>query len=103
MPKAEASRRQPRLSVKLDPTLPYIIFDGTPLPAPEASVHYLAALIEANGYPVPFNRWVKDHPEFERQISTRVVKGIPEPVRAFIDSPGKGRPARLKVEELNAQ
>ena len=103
MPKAEAPRRQPRLSVKLNVSPPYIIFDGTPLSAPEASVHYVAALIAANGYPVAFKRWVKDHPEFEGQVSTRVVKGIPEPVRALIDSPGKGRPPRLKVEELLAQ
>jgi hypothetical protein len=103
MPKAEAPRRQPRLSVKLNVSPPYIIFDGTPLSAPEASVHYVAALIAANGYPVAFKRWVKDHPEFEGQVSTRVVKGIPEPVRGLIDSPGKGRPPRLKVEELLAQ
>ena len=92
MPKAEASQRQQRLSVKLDPTRPYIIFDGTPLPAPEDRSITSPPSSRRTVTRCPSTGGSRVIPSLKAQVSTRVVNGIPEPVRAFIDSPGKGRP-----------
>jgi hypothetical protein len=91
-----------RLRAVLDATAPYLILDGTPFPAEEVAVHYLDALIKANGRRVSFAEWVQQNPRFEGAIVTRVLDRLPQEIQRLIERGGKGSPPRLKVELLRS-
>jgi hypothetical protein len=89
-----------RLQAVTDVENPYLILDGIHYPVKKAvAVHYVDALIKANGYQVPFSSWLKGQPGFEGEVCTRALESLPECIRNLIDS-SKGRAPRLKVELL---
>jgi hypothetical protein len=104
----EASQQKPpptagqtRLRAVVDSKPPYIVLDGKPFPAEEIAVHYLDALIKANGGQVPFARFMKQekNQRFEGAVSTRVLDKLPTEILHFIER-SQGSPPRLKVELL---
>jgi hypothetical protein len=73
--------------------------DGKIVPCKkEVTVHFVAALIDADGGRVAFAEWVRKHSKFEGARSDRDLK-IPKEIGQFIER-GKGRGARLKVDLL---
>jgi hypothetical protein len=93
--------RQARLRAVLDAETPYVILDDRPIPAEEVAVHYLDALIGANGGHVPFARFLRQpqNKRFEGAVCTRVLDRLPSEISPFIER-GKGSAPRLKVELL---
>jgi hypothetical protein len=86
-----------RLQAVPDANPPYLILDNRPIPASEIGVHFMAELIKANGRPVSFAAWLRQHPQFTGAIVTRVLDGLPAEVKPFVERPGKGGLPRLKV------
>jgi hypothetical protein len=91
---------QTRLRAVLDPDHPHFILDGKFIPAEKVLVAYVNELIEANGRPVSFARWIEDKPEFEGATVTRVMNELPKEIQPFVERGRKGRPSRLKMELL---
>jgi hypothetical protein len=95
------SSRQSRLQVNIDAKEPYFILDSEPISCKSpAAVHFVAALINANGERVSFAEWNRRHPEFEGSRSNRVLRAIPEQVQVFVEFGTRGKEPRLKVEDL---
>jgi hypothetical protein len=93
---------QTRLRAVLDADPPHLILDDSPFPAQEVAVHYMNALIKANGLRVSFAKWVKENRRFEGAVITRVLNGLPKAIQPFVERDGKGMPPRLKIELLRA-
>ena len=97
----EFSGRQTRLKADTDDRHPHFILDGKVISCrSDAAVHFVAALIEADGHVVPFTEWKNKHPKFADEQSNRVLDALPSEVAPFIERK-QGKPPRLKVELLN--
>jgi hypothetical protein len=98
---AQSEGRQSRLVAHTDADPPFISLNGKPCsvfdPCP---TFYVAALIEANGWPVSFAEFVRRHSQFEGAVTNRELDKIPPVIADFIDRPGKGGSPSLKVEML---
>jgi hypothetical protein len=92
---------QTRLQAVLEADRAYLWLDGKVFPATEVAVHFVAALIKANGLRVSFAEWVRNNPRFERAISNRVLKKIPKEVARFVER-SQGRAPRLRTELLQS-
>jgi hypothetical protein len=92
---------QSRLRAHLDGRPPYLTLDDKPAgPMDEVAVRYLARLIEADGEPVAFTRFIEENPAFRGSVVTRVMGNVSKEISRYIERPGRGWPMRLRVEDL---
>lgn len=101
---AVRGRKQTRLVAYLDGKTPYLVLDGEPLPTfDELVTHYVARLIKADGEAVSYAAFLRADDRFkgfERSALSKGMNKIPIEIFKHIERPGKGKPARLKVEDL---
>jgi hypothetical protein len=82
-----------------------VILDGEDNAAPEVTVAFLGALIEANGLRVSYREWLRrpENKKYEGTVATRVLDSLPACIKPFVERPGKGKSPRLRVDQLAAQ
>jgi hypothetical protein len=87
---AGSAPRQRRLIAVPDADPPYFLLDGKRLDCKKAvAVHFVEALIKANGGRIAFTEWVKDQPDFLGSRSDRDLK-FPKEISPFIERRGNG-------------